>query len=127
MDGAELVIAAGGDGTVSEAVSGLMQAREATGKAADLAIVPIGNGSDLARGLGLIADIERLAARIAGGERAIDAGRVCYVNDDGALASRHFINIASLGLSGRPIAPSMPPSGGRFSAGWCSCSTPCAR
>ncbi|TIP54927.1 MAG: diacylglycerol kinase family lipid kinase, partial [Mesorhizobium sp.] len=32
--------------------------------------------------------------------RRIDAGRVCYIDDHGALASRHFINIASLGLSG---------------------------
>jgi diacylglycerol kinase (ATP) len=101
MDGAELVIAAGGDGTVSEAVDGLLQARSATGNAADLAIVPVGTGSDFARGIGLVADIGKLAARIAGGEkRPIDAGCVNYVGDDGALASRHFINIASLGLSG---------------------------
>ena len=32
--------------------------------------------------------------------RRIDAGRISYVDDHGALASRHFINIASLGLSG---------------------------
>jgi diacylglycerol kinase (ATP) len=101
MDGAELVIAAGGDGTVSETVGGLLQAREATGQGADLAVVPIGTGTDLARGLGLVADVETIAARIAGGEqRTIDAGRVCFVNDDGLLTSRHFVNIASLGVSG---------------------------
>ena len=117
MDGAELVIAAGGDGTVSEAVDGLLQARSATGQAADLAIVPVGMGSDFARGIGLIADIDKLAARIAGGEkRAIDAGCVNYVGDDGALASRHFINIASLGLSGpTDRAVNAARSGGRFS------------
>ena len=77
MDGAELVIAAGGDGTVSEAVDGLMQARAVSGQLADLAIVPVGTGSDLARGLGLVADIDRLAARIAAGEkRTIDVGCV---------------------------------------------------
>jgi diacylglycerol kinase (ATP) len=78
-----------------------MQAREATGQSPDLGVVPSGTGDDFARGLGLVADIERLAARIAAGERrTIDAGRVSFVNDDGALASRCFINIASLGLSG---------------------------
>ena len=46
MDGAELVIAAGGDGTVSETVDGLLQARTASGQRADLAIVPVGTGSD---------------------------------------------------------------------------------
>jgi diacylglycerol kinase (ATP) len=117
MDGAELVIAAGGDGTVSEAVDGLLQARGATGVAAELAVVPIGTGCDFARGVGLVADIDRLAARIVGGDkRSIDAGCVNYVGDDGALASRHFINIASLGLSGpTDRAVNAAKSGGRFS------------
>jgi len=117
MDGAELVIAAGGDGTVSEAVDGLLQARTATGNAADLAIVPVGTASDFARGLGLAADIEGLAARIAAGDkRTIDAGCVNYVGDGGALASRHFINIASLGLSGpTDRAVNAARSGGYFS------------
>jgi diacylglycerol kinase (ATP) len=99
--GADLVIAAGGDGTIGEVVDGLLQAREATGQRCDLAVLPAGSGSDFARGLGLIADVEKLATRIAGGERrAIDAGRVCYITDDGLLHSRHFVNIASLGVSG---------------------------
>lgn len=100
-DGVELVIAAGGDGTVSDVTCGLLQAREATGRTADLAVVPLGRASDFARGLKLDVDIDELVRRLASGERrAIDAGRVCYINDEGALASRHFINIASLGVSG---------------------------
>lgn len=101
MDGAELVIAAGGDGTVSDVVTGLLQARVANGRTADLAVLAVGTGSDFARGLKLGADATRLAERIASGERRVlDAGRVSFVNDDGALATRHFINIASLGVSG---------------------------
>lgn len=117
MAGAELVIAVGGDGTVSETVDGLLQAHEATGRTAHLAVVALGAGSDLARGLGLVADIETIAARIATGERrTIDAGRVCFVNDDGALASRHFINIASLGVSGPIVrAVNSAKSSGRLS------------
>jgi diacylglycerol kinase (ATP) len=117
MAGAELVIAVGGDGTVSETLDGLLQAREVDGRSADLAMVPVGTGLDFARGLGLAADADELAARIAGGERRrIDAGRVCYINDDGALASRYFVNIASLGVSG-PIdrAVNSAKSGSRFS------------
>jgi diacylglycerol kinase (ATP) len=101
MDGAELVIAAGGDGTISEVAGGLLQSRAATGRATDLALIPVGTGSDFARGFGATDDVESLAVRIAEGKRrAIDAGCVNFVNDDGALASRHFINIASLGASG---------------------------
>lgn len=101
MAGAELVIAAGGDGTVSDVANGLLQARAEDGARADLAVLAVGTGSDFARGLKLGSDPARLAARIAAGERrTLDAGRVSFVNDDGALASRHFINIASLGVSG---------------------------
>jgi diacylglycerol kinase (ATP) len=117
MDGAKLVIAAGGDGTISDCVSGLMQAREATGQATDLAIVPVGTGSDLARGLGLEADAGKIAARIADGQRrAIDIGRISFVSDDGALHSRCFVNVASLGVSG-PIdrAVNAAKSGARMS------------
>ncbi|MGE0500099.1 MAG: diacylglycerol kinase family protein [Rhizobiaceae bacterium] len=100
-DGASLVIAAGGDGTVSEAVDGLLRAQGDGRATAVLGILPIGTGSDLARGLGLTGNPKSMVARIAEAKpRRIDAGRVDFTDDRGALASRHFINIASLGLSG---------------------------
>lgn len=99
--GCGLVIAAGGDGTTSEVADGLLQAEQEHGRTAELALLPCGTGIDFARGLGLPRDLDALVARMAEGEgRAIDAGRISYVDDHGALASRHFINIASAGLSG---------------------------
>ena len=63
--------------------------------------MPCGTGIDFARGLGLTDDFATAIRRIAGSKgRAVDAGRICYVDDHGALASRRFINIASLGMSG---------------------------
>lgn len=99
--GCDVVIAAGGDGTGSEAADGLLQARSEAGQAPALAFLPCGTGTDFARGLGLSRDIAKTIERIANAPaRAIDAGRISYVADGGRLASRHFINIASLGLSG---------------------------
>lgn len=99
-NGCELVIAAGGDGTVSEVADGLIKAA-AEGVNAALGIIPCGTGTDFARGLGVPVDHLAAVRRIAGSEdRMIDAGRVSYVDDHGALASRHFVNIASLGVSG---------------------------
>ena len=103
-NGCDLVIAAGGDGTLSEVAEGLIAAT-AEGSRAALGILPCGTGADFARGLGLglglegdfAAAIRRMAASKG---RAIDAGRVSYVDDHGALASRHFINLASSGVSG---------------------------
>ena len=100
-DGFDLVIAAGGDGTTSEVADGLLQAASEHGRTAQLGLLPCGTGIDFARGLGLPRDLDALVERMAQAQgRAVDAGRIAYVDDHGALASRHFINIASLGLSG---------------------------
>jgi diacylglycerol kinase (ATP) len=99
--GCDLVIAAGGDGTASEAADGLLQAFGESGRTAALGLLPCGTGIDFARGLGLSDEVDLTLKRMAGAKaRKVDAGRICYVDDHGALASRHFINIASLGLSG---------------------------
>lgn len=100
-NGFDLVIAAGGDGTASEVADGLLQAREEGGRTTELGLLPCGTGIDFARGLGLPTEIDATLKRIAEAKaRAVDAGRICYIDEHGALASRHFINIASLGLSG---------------------------
>ena len=99
--GCDLVIAAGGDGTASEAADGLLQARAETARSVALGILPCGTGTDFARGLGLPRDpIEAVKRIVEATPRAVDVGRVSFIDDHGALASRHFINIASVGLSG---------------------------
>jgi YegS/Rv2252/BmrU family lipid kinase len=99
-NGCELVIAAGGDGTLSEVADGLINAAS-EGHSAALGVLPCGTGTDFARGLGLDVGYEAAIRRMAASKgRAIDAGRVCYIDEHGALASRHFVNMASLGLSG---------------------------
>jgi len=52
---AELVVAAGGDGTVAEAV------RVATGRGVPLAVLPVGTANNIAFSLGLVGPLERLA------------------------------------------------------------------
>lgn len=96
-----MVIAAGGDGTASEVADGLLDGHARGGRMPELGILPCGTGADFSRGLGLGADLVAVVNRIALGKaHPVDAGRVCYVDDHGALACRHFLNIASLGLSG---------------------------
>ena len=103
-NGCGLVIAAGGDGTVNEVADGLINVAE-EGSGAALGVLPCGTGADFAKGLGLEPGIgggfEAAIRRMADSRgRKIDAGRVSYVDEDGKLASRHFINLASLGVSG---------------------------
>jgi diacylglycerol kinase (ATP) len=91
-----LVLAIGGDGTVSEVANGLVGAA-----ATELAIVQRGSGCDIMRTFGIPKDADRaleIAAKAPA--RTIDLGRVEYAGRDGAIESRHFINIASAGLTG---------------------------
>ena len=99
--GCEIVIASGGDGTIGETIDGLLTSGVEARAMPRFAILPCGTGSDFARSIGMTGTPQELAARIAVGKvREIDAGRVTFVDDQGRAAMRHFINIASLGLSG---------------------------
>lgn len=99
-EGAGLVIAAGGDGTLGEVADGLLRARLRP----ELGLIPIGTGVDFRRNLTLgTTPPEAVEAIASGRRRVIDAGRVSYVADDGSPGTKHFINIASLGLSGPTV------------------------
>jgi len=81
---AELVIAAGGDGTIHAVATSLIT-REST-----LGIVPLGTMNNLARSLGIPLPIEAACAIIAkGATRAIDVGNI-----NGQV----FIEVAGIGL-----------------------------
>jgi diacylglycerol kinase (ATP) len=97
----DLVIASGGDGTIGETVDGMLKSGVPASALPRFAILPCGTGSDLARSLDMTGSPQEMTARIAAGkEREIDAGRVTFVDDERRAAMRHFINIASFGLSG---------------------------
>ena len=95
----ERIVVAGGDGTVSEVVTGLM----ASGLAGqvELGVLPLGTGGDFARGLGIPRDPEAAARQLADAKpRPIDAGRVRYVGRDGAVTESFFVNTTTYGISG---------------------------
>lgn len=97
--GVERVVIAGGDGTTSEVVTGILAAD--LGRYAELALLPLGTGGDLRRTLGVAADLETALTGIARGvRRRIDAGRARFVSREGGEATVYFANIASLGISG---------------------------
>ena len=98
--GATLVIAAGGDGTASEVADGLLRA----GTPTEIGILSVGTGRDFVRTLGTTREFgTALSAIVDGRTRQIDAGRVTYTGDDGQPGVRHFVNVASLGLSGPTV------------------------
>ena len=99
-NGAALVIAAGGDGTANEVVDGLLLA----GGGPELGVISVGTGRDFVRTLGGHADLAAAVEAIGSGRtKRIDAGRVTYLGDDGQTGTRHFLNVASLGVSGPTV------------------------
>jgi YegS/Rv2252/BmrU family lipid kinase len=97
--GARRLIVAGGDGTGSEVVTGLLGAD--LGEHAELGFLPLGSGCDFARGIGLPRDPEKMIALLRDGSRMrSDAGRVTYQDEAGEQRSSYFLNIGSLGISG---------------------------
>ena len=96
--GVARLVVAGGDGTVQEVASGVLDA--GGGATVPLAVLPMGTGCDLARSLGISDDFERAVKNLAGGRtRCIDAGRMTCQGDDGPVSS-YFLNLVSWGLSG---------------------------
>jgi diacylglycerol kinase (ATP) len=100
-DGAELIVALGGDGTVSETVNGFFDGTELVAPRAELAVIERGSGCDFARTF-RIPKATDAALDVAAGGRAqpIDVGRVSFVAPDGSPATRIYCNVASAGLTG---------------------------
>jgi len=88
--GVDLVLACGGDGTVTACAEGV------TGTGVPLAIIPMGTGNLLARNIGLPMGMdEALAVALGSVQQPIDAGRV-----NGTL----FVVMAGLGLDARMLS-----------------------
>jgi YegS/Rv2252/BmrU family lipid kinase len=95
-DGADLVVAVGGDGTLNEAVNGLMQA----GSTTELATIPLGTGMDFVRTYAIPNRFEdAVRTALSGTTRTIDVGRVSYRTWDGQDAERYVANVGSVGMS----------------------------
>ena len=109
--GATTVVAVGGDGTANEVANGFFRPDAADGELlrpdARFAFLPIGTGTDLARGLGIparspspgIAALGPLARTVR-----VDVGRVRFRGHDGQSRQRYFLIGADLGLGGETAA-----------------------
>src|SRR5437660_1230153 len=94
--GTKLIIACGGDGTISEVANGILESNEQV----ELGILPGGTGSDFRRSLRMPTNPAAAARALRDGHtRVIDVARVTFVNDSGERETRFFVNVASFGMS----------------------------
>jgi diacylglycerol kinase (ATP) len=91
-EGAGLIVAAGGDGTLNAVLNGLAE----DFSAARLGLLPLGTGNDFARSIGVPADLEGALA-------ILDAGRTRRIDVASATMGgrcRFFLNMSVGGFSG---------------------------
>jgi diacylglycerol kinase (ATP) len=76
--GYDVVVGAGGDGTVNEVLNGLMAARKnGSSRAVKMGVLPIGRGNDFAFGTGIPLDCVQSCQVLADGtSRPVDIGRI---------------------------------------------------
>ena len=89
MTGADLILVLGGDGTINEAVNGMIPSH------VPLGILPGGTANVLANELGLGNSLERAIERLGRCiERRIAVGALCHGNG----SARHFLMMCGVGL-----------------------------
>jgi diacylglycerol kinase (ATP) len=101
--GSTPLIAAGGDGTISEILNGLMQATPAGDyPAGPFGLLPLGTANDLTDALGIPRDLREAVKVIASGKtRTIDLGRVNghYFGNNAAVGLEPMVTIENIRLT----------------------------
>ncbi|MCX6175093.1 MAG: diacylglycerol kinase family lipid kinase [Ignavibacteriales bacterium] len=97
--GTDYLIAAGGDGTMSEVVNGVMQAERSKRENLIIGLYPFGSGNDFARTMKLTKKLSDLYALLKNNSTIpIDIGKLEYKKMNGENAVRYFNNITDIGL-----------------------------
>jgi YegS/Rv2252/BmrU family lipid kinase len=94
--GVEVVVSAGGDGTLNEVINGLMQSRQAGRRQPAIGVLSVGRGNDFCGSIGLPADLDLACQVLAKGDRRwIDIGRLA-----GGVCpqGRYFVNFVGVGF-----------------------------
>ncbi len=101
LAGADLLVACGGDGTLSEVINGYLSDGRAVAPEAAVALCPIGTGGDFRRSGGIPrSPLEAIEAISSREPRQVDACRLHLRGNDGGRTERYFLNTASFGMGG---------------------------
>ncbi len=102
----DVILVAGGDGTVNETLNGCLRARRENPQLQmpALGLLAYGSANDLCRSLGLRGDVREVVELLHAGTRArIDAGSISYHSQQGEEQQRFFLNAADLGVGAKTV------------------------
>ncbi|HPU95915.1 MAG TPA: diacylglycerol kinase family lipid kinase [Bacillota bacterium] len=105
LDGVDLVIAAGGDGTYHEVMNGLTEGGKLPCPATAMGVVTTGSGCDFPRSINMPRDDWKAAAQVIrqGKLKQVDIVKATYIGPYGAMESKAFINASNAGLTSETI------------------------
>src|ERR1041384_8732477 len=88
--GTKLIIACGGDGTISEVANGIID----SGTETELGILPAGTGSDFRRSVGCPTNVAEAARALRDGRaKTIDAVRIAFIKESGQRGTRASLHV----------------------------------
>jgi YegS/Rv2252/BmrU family lipid kinase len=112
----DVILAAGGDGTLNQVVNGVLEGRETQRTHPVIGVIPIGSGNDFFRGAGWKISVEQTLKLLKGYKpRKIDVGQIEFARQPGGSERgwSYFVNVADIGMgpevvgkflsSGRPF------------------------
>jgi diacylglycerol kinase (ATP) len=105
----DVIVAAGGDGTLSQVVNGIIASGTLPGNIL-LALLPLGSGNDFARTTGATSSpVDFLAMIEANRVQHVNVGQIDYTRFNGQAARSFFVNVADVGMG-----PEVVRRAGRF-------------
>lgn len=97
-DSYDLIIAAGGDGTINQVVNGMLRNNLPANQLPMLSILPVGSGNDFSRTMNITLRSTELRERLANfNGKLLDIGSVKFQKEN-LQSHSYFINVASAGM-----------------------------
>ena len=95
----DVILAAGGDGTLHQVLNGILNRREHYIDLPILGVIPIGTGNDFARSVKIGMEVDQLITLLLKSKpKPIDVGKVFYTAANKQMEERYFINVTDIGM-----------------------------
>jgi diacylglycerol kinase (ATP) len=102
LNGAKLIIAVGGDGTINEVVNGFFEEGNQLNPFCELGIINCGTGEGYARTLNIPQSVgQQIELLFQPMSIALDLGRITYQGNSGETVSRLFVNECQTGIGSK--------------------------
>ncbi len=113
----DVLIAAGGDGTLNQVLNGVLRGRDGNSKLPLITVLPIGSGNDFARTLKITTNVNLLMDKLTATKYVnMDIGKIHFQSEEGKEELSYFINVADAGM-GPEVVSRMTNSDRAFGSG----------